>query len=455
MANLIIPIPAKADLEKGIKKTYLDMIFATQDEQAHRVDVQLMRGKEQVNLSGAGISAYFIRYSDNVTIPLKGEASGNIASVTLKQSCYHKSGQFALIVKATVSGVTNTVFYGEGSIFVSLTDTVLNDENVIPSLDDLLAQIAAMEAGTDRANAAADRCERMQMDASGMAGDSNKLGGKAPEYYVQPRNLLDNSDFRNPVNQRGKTNYAEGGHGIDRWRSTSNAPLSVLESGINLDASALGSSNVITQYIVGVRDGTYTLACCTNDGGNKKISTRVVTFGDKSVTTVENNNASYPGGYIAAIYASGYYAMQMRANAGSNVTIEWAALYEGAYTAETLPPYVPKGYLPELLECQRYYVPLYKYARYRAVRAAADSIIFTIPLPVEMYRTPSFKDGSGIAKVSDLSGSSQSGFTITVSTACGNSVQLTASKSAHGLSDAFIVFATNDAESAASLGCEP
>ena len=32
-----------------------------------------------------------------------------------------------------------------------------------------------------------------------------------------------------------------------------------------------------------------------------------------------------------------------------------AALYEGEYTAETLPPYVPKGYAAELAECLIYY----------------------------------------------------------------------------------------------------
>ena len=37
------------------------------------------------------------------------------------------------------------------------------------------------------------------------------------------------------------------------------------------------------------------------------------------------------------------------------VTIRWAALYEGEYTAETLPEYQPKGYGAELAECQRYY----------------------------------------------------------------------------------------------------
>ena len=40
---------------------------------------------------------------------------------------------------------------------------------------------------------------------------------------------------------------------------------------------------------------------------------------------------------------------------GGTGDIFWAALYEGTYTADTLPPYVPKGYAAEMMECQRYY----------------------------------------------------------------------------------------------------
>ena len=178
MANLIIPIPAKADLEKGIKKTYLDMIFATQDNEAHRVDVQLMRGKEQVNLSGAGISAYFIRYSDNATISLTGSASSNIASVTLKKACYNKPGQFALIIKAAIDGVISTVFYGEGSIFVSSTDTILDEENVVPSLADLLAQIAVMEAATKAANTATTNANTATSKANTATTNANNAAAK-------------------------------------------------------------------------------------------------------------------------------------------------------------------------------------------------------------------------------------------------------------------------------------
>ena len=57
---------------------------------------------------------------------------------------------------------------------------------------------------------------KINVDVANSA-DSAKLGGKAPEYYLQPRNLLDNSDFRNPVNQRGAKSYSVSGYTIDRW----------------------------------------------------------------------------------------------------------------------------------------------------------------------------------------------------------------------------------------------
>lgn len=176
MVKIIIPV--KADLDRGIRKTYLDMLFATDDNDAHQVDVQLFRGQTKVSLSGAAVTAYFIRYSDNATISLTGEASGDIVSVTMKKSCYNKPGQFALIIKATVNGVTNTVFYGEGTIFVSSTDTILDEENVIPSLDDLLAQIATMETATNAANTAAGNANTATSKANTATTNANNAAAK-------------------------------------------------------------------------------------------------------------------------------------------------------------------------------------------------------------------------------------------------------------------------------------
>ena len=168
------------------------------------------------------------------------------------------------------------------------------------------------------------------------AANTSKLGGKAPEYYIQLRNLLDNSDFKNPVNQRGKTSYS-GGYGIDRWKQWSNSHTTTIN-----DNSI--SISVIQQYI-GTNidfDKTYTIAAKKIDGSilcesgtfNGKLDKNGLRF-DYDTNT---NGTKKP--YVAINKAGDYV---------------WAALYEGSYTADTLPPYVPKGYAAELAECRRYY----------------------------------------------------------------------------------------------------
>lgn len=175
-----IPIPVRADLDRGIRKTYLDTVFATEDDKAHRFDVALYRGNETVTLpSGASVSAYFIRYCDNGTLPLTGVFSGNVASVTLTKACYNKSGAFALIIKVIENGVTSTVFYGEGSMFVSRTDVLIDDENIIPSLDELLAMVAVMENATAEATTATGNATKAAQNANTATTNANNATSHA------------------------------------------------------------------------------------------------------------------------------------------------------------------------------------------------------------------------------------------------------------------------------------
>lgn len=50
-----------------------------------------------------------------------------------------------------------------------------------------------------------------------------------------------------------------------------------------------------------------------------------------------------------------YIAAILQGKNKSEWYCSWIALYEGSYTADTLPPYVPKGYASEFAECRRYY----------------------------------------------------------------------------------------------------
>lgn len=152
MANTIFA--AKVDLNQGVKRTYLNTIFAENDANAHRFDIEVYRGRESVSLTDAKVSASFIR-SDGVTVHLLGSAAGHIASVTLNESCYIKPGTFTLTVKVTIGEEISTVFYGEGSVFISMTDRVVDDEHIIPSIEKVLANIDKMEPEIENAKAAA------------------------------------------------------------------------------------------------------------------------------------------------------------------------------------------------------------------------------------------------------------------------------------------------------------
>ena len=150
-------------------------------------------------------------------------------------------------------------------------------------------------------------------------------------------NLLDNSYFPSAyvINQRGKTQYTGNVYTIDRWRTySSTAVINVGAAGINPQASAL------LQYLDIAPGRTYTAAICYADG---TVSVQTGTFTTGFGSTSSGINCSVSNGYCRFLIRE------------SAAYIRWAALYEGAYTADTLPAYVYKGYAAELAECMRYF----------------------------------------------------------------------------------------------------
>ena len=182
--------------------------------------------------------------------------------------------------------------------------------------------------------------------------NSNLFGGKAPEYYIQPRNLLDNSDFTNPVNQRGYisgANIAAYSYCIDRWRDQSGigSTFSFDNSGALINGAI--SQNVDSKMILSGR--TYTFAVIFADNSVLCVS-GVVTTNVNSWTSFAVAN---DGNVRIRILAEHPEAIKLQVEDVESKRIKAATLYEGEYTAETLPPYLTKGYYAELYECQRYF----------------------------------------------------------------------------------------------------
>lgn len=365
-------ISFETDMRDGVKMQRLERLFASGDKAAHTFKIKV----KGADLSGYSAGGYMIRAS-NDTVPISAIVDGDTVTATLPEACYIVPGCFSLIFCVNSENERTAIFWSVGTVTRSRTETIVDTEKRIPSLDELLAQLDALKTATSeaqkaaaaangayqRADAATEQAtasaasanaaaQRADTAAKGWendkASDSAKLGGKAPEYYIRARNLLDNSNFANPINQRGKTVYESGfGMTIDRWylghsaaSSGGKASLTIYNGGISVrNTTGEAQSYAYIQTRVAkeevVNGKAYTFAYKRN--------------GEIVLLTLSSEHVAND------IEQYGFLPLSIENKNINEANIEWAALYEGIYTAETLPPYTPKGYAAEMAECKRYY----------------------------------------------------------------------------------------------------
>lgn len=332
MAELIYRHMYKVDVANDpLIRRDVGALLGLYDKAANRFGVELYDNGTALTLSGKTVTGYMIR-PDGVTVDISGTVSGNQAYVELKENCYLYDGAFTLSLKVD----EQTVLICDGQIAVTRTGTTVNGNEVINTVS-----------------------------------SAEMLGGKPPEYYLTPVNLLDNSWFggryvagvkEGLVYQAGLNAF----HGankypMDRWMSwnadvtfadgciTPGSPIAQLVDRKQIDTSK-----------------TYTIAICLADGTIKcEYGIAGTEFG------------SYDLGIYTSTVNESTWAVWL--NTGFN--IRWAGLYEGAYTAETLPPYVPKPYAVELAECQRYAVDVTNAILPGVVTQNGVCLLF-LPLPV-------------------------------------------------------------------------
>ena len=222
--------------------------------------------------------------------------------------------------------------------------------------------------------------------------------------FSSPYNMLDNSDFTNPVNQRGLTVYnSPGGHlyTIDRWIQYY-GKVTVNDEYVNWTSTDTANYKRFKQLIeTTLKAGkTYTLAVlarinsisgfvrirpCNGNGaltdenknvlhgpiGSKTTNFTWIVFSFKPTEDISN-----PGVEILASDTSEDFV---------NIDMKAWCLYEGDYTADNLPEYKPKGYSTELLSCQRYFQRLqgWDYTQFgTGYWITATSLRVTVPLSV-------------------------------------------------------------------------
>ena len=174
---------------------------------------------------------------------------------------------------------------------------------------------------------------------------------------LQPQNLLDNSDFSNPVNSRGKNTYSDEGneYTIDKWKTGYKTNISIENGYINI----FGHWR-LEQYIQNPKDGIYTFAArirINSIGRDKPVIYVDDNSGPSNDLFLDANIGEWKTYVLQHDFSSTTsetitFAFSLRGgDTTASISVEWAAMYKGAYTADTLPPYVPKGKHVEMINC--------------------------------------------------------------------------------------------------------
>lgn len=386
------PYIVKVDLDDKLKRYERGILLATADGFADRFGAEVMRGGKAADLSSYTVKGYFKR-PDGVTITIDGTIDGNKALVLLRPDCYYYDGGFEMAVKLHGSGnYSHTLAIFCGEISETVTGAVIDGGNVFSPADAVLRRIN--------------------------------------------HNLLDNGDFTQPINQRGKTTYSGAGYTIDRWYQ-SNAYASTTIGNKYVLFKANGGTAYPRQYIMpnaGMYGKMYTVAVCTNGGFVTAASGVLTEDAVTSETTIASATVAAGVTLRLTKSPSGLLSVRLDIADGNNIALRWAALYEGSYTKDNLPPYQYKGYAAELLECQRYCFVLSQYACYSCAVCGTNTILTSVPTPTRMRSAPSIE--SGTLLILSANGTTQSGFTFSAGTIGNNFLRVEAAKIAQGLTAA-------------------
>lgn len=164
--NLAQPMIFSVDVRAGLYERPQRAILMRGDNLANQVIANLYLDKDPFSVDGVAVSGKFTRCADNVDITLPGKVRGNRVSVDLNEHCYAMTGRYELRIRITIEGKKRTILFITGQVESDGDGGILDVENVIPSIDDIIAQYAEMKRVTRETEDARDRAIEASMQAN-------------------------------------------------------------------------------------------------------------------------------------------------------------------------------------------------------------------------------------------------------------------------------------------------
>lgn len=192
MAILTTIIDGVTELSAGVKRTPILFPLVREDDLAHTFRIACTVGGEALPLDGATITGKFAR-ADGLVVPLTGMVEGGCAIVTLSAACYRVGGAFALVIKATLDGVTSSIYLTDGHVFSPGGDTMVDSGETALSLEALFNRLeAGVAAVEESANIAAQAAQDAQVALGG--ADAVQRAEEAAEAVEDALERLQNVD---------------------------------------------------------------------------------------------------------------------------------------------------------------------------------------------------------------------------------------------------------------------
>ena len=190
--------------------------------------------------------------------------------------------------------------------------------------------------------------KKIRTDSGDLQIDYNALANKPDlnNMFSNP-NLLINSDFRNPVNQRGNASYtgtnSHALYTVDRWCVVNIPTVTVQDGSLKIenpsDATFTGRFKQVFEKAL--PSDFYTLSVKVKSNSHK-IS--VNNFG--TIEAGFTGIYSYTTALKLALTDLEFYVAK-----GGNIEIEWIKLEQGSIAT----PFAPRLYAEEFMLCRRYY----------------------------------------------------------------------------------------------------
>ena len=310
------------------------------------------------------------------------------------------------------------------------------------------------------------RKQRMINDGAadrGSAWSSEKVAG-----LVSLRSLLDNWDFRNPVNQRGQREYMCAGaagwtYGVDRWRA-SRTCVSLQSGFIKLTAGDIDGYKRFQQPLenpLALLPGkTYTVSMIA------RVNSITGSWAELRASSGLNGAAFYlghtPGAAIALAPTKDFqlftqtftlppghshFALEILGNTSASFDIDIQAMKLEPGAVPTILNDPPMDFGLELLKCQRHQIGLLPSisaastgTASRALRHTPQFIYFLVPLPAALRISPTVADIDNaflVRGAGSAGGALQPGFSFSVHQR-GYGLFVSAEKNGHGLADAVL-----------------